>query len=219
MQRLTGEQIAVAQRSLRASLTRHGINFNLPWRDYSGFRSYWISEGASGSGGWQARRDLLARFFDPVFDELDRLEDARFAATVAEPVSPAGRTGWGPVDAALHDVKVRFRSATTSADYSDVGRRCIVVMEAPSGTVYDAAKHLRDGETEPPVAHTHKRITRFVEDTLAGSGNVEVRALVRKAAELAEAVKHQRGATRREAGIATDSVILLVNILRRIDAE
>lgn len=123
VQRLTGEQIAVAQRSLRASLARRGINMSLPWRDYSGFRSYWISEGASGSGGWQARRDLLARFFDPVFDELDRLEDARFAATVAEPESPVGRTGWGSVDAALDEVKVRFRSATTSADYSDVGRR------------------------------------------------------------------------------------------------
>jgi hypothetical protein len=219
VQRLNGDQIAVTQRSLRATLARHGIVLNLPWRDYSGFRSYWISEGASGGGGWQARRDILGRFFDPVFAELDRLEDARFAAATAEPVSPAGRTGWEAVDSAIHDVKVRFRSAVNSADYSDVGRRCVAVMEALSGTVYDPAKHLRDDETEPPVAKTHLRITRYVEDALAGSGNVEVRALVRKAAELAEAVKHRNGASRRDAGIAADSAILLANILRRIDTE
>lgn len=219
VQRLNGEQIAVAQRSLRATLARHGISLDLPWRDYAGFRSYWISEGASGGGGWQARRDILGRFFDPVFDQLDQLEDARFAAVTAEPVSPAGRTGWEAVDSAIHDVKVRFQSAVNSADYSDVGRRCVVVMEALSRTVYKPAVHLRDGETEPPVAKTHQRVTRFVEDALAGSGNVEVRALVRKAAELAEAVKHRGGASRRDAGIAADSVILLANILRRIDTE
>lgn len=218
-QRLTNDQIAVAQRALRAALARHGIDLNLPWRDFTSFRSYWINKGASGDGGWQARRNILGRFFDPVFVVLDRLEDAQFSANLAEPVSPADGTGWAAVDAAVHDVRVRFRSATTAADYSDVGRRCIAVMEVLSRTVYDPAKHLFDGETEPPVAQTHKRITRFVEVSLDGSGNVEVRGLVRKAAELAEAVKHRSGATRRDAGIASDTVILLANILRRIDSD
>lgn len=58
---------------------------------------------------------------------------------------------------------------------------------------------------------------RFVEVELEGSGKVEVRGLVRRAAELAEAVKHRGGATRLDAGIASDTVILLANILRRID--
>lgn len=215
-ERLTGDQIEIAQRALRAVLARHGIDLSLKWRDYTGFRSYWISEGCAGAGGWQARRELLARFFSPVFDELSRQEDAALTATVATPVSPAGKTGWPAVDAAVEDVAVRFRSAATSADYSDVGRRCIAVMEALSATVYDPSKHLRDGETEPAVAKTHMRIGRFVEDAVPGSDNVEVRGLVRKAAELAEAVKHRSTATRRDAGIAADSVILLANILRRL---
>lgn len=77
-------------------------------------------------------------------------------------------------------------------------------------------RHLPTGETEPPTGQTHKRIMRFVDVELEGSGNVEVRALVRRAAELAEAVKHRGGATRRDAGIASDAVILLANILRRV---
>ncbi len=97
--------------AVRATLARHGINLDLPWRDFSGFRSYWINRGATGSGGWQARRDILGKFFGPVFAELDRLEDAAFASVVAEGVSPASGTGWPAVDAALDDVKVRFRSA------------------------------------------------------------------------------------------------------------
>lgn len=201
VQRLNNDQIVVAQRALRATLGRQGIELNLPWRDYSSFCSYWINQGASGGGGWQGRRDILAGFFDHVFVELGRLEDAWFAATLADPVSPAGRTGWEAVD------------------YSDVARRCVAVMDALSRTVYDPGRHLPADETEPPAAQTHKRIMRFVEVELEGSGNVEIRALVRKTAELAEAVKHRGGATRRDAGIAADTAILLANLLRRIDSS
>lgn len=218
-QNLTDEELALTQRSLGAVLKRHGMTLALPWRDYSGFRSYWIAQGAAGSGGWQARRDILGGFFEPVFEELHRQEDARFAASVAKPVSPAGRTGWPSVDSAVEDVVARFRSAVTHADYSDVGRRCVVVLEALSATVYDEDLHLREGETLPAISKTHIRIGRFVEDSLVGSGNAEVRTLVRKSAELAEAVKHRSSSTRRDAGIAADAVIMLANILRRLQSD
>lgn len=74
--RLTDEEIELAQRALRATLGRQGITLNLPWRDFNGFRSYWIQKDARGS--WQARRDILAELFEPVFTELDRLEEAQF---------------------------------------------------------------------------------------------------------------------------------------------
>lgn len=219
VERLNNDQISQAQRSLRLVLERHGISLVFPWRDYTTFRTYWITAGATGTGSWQARREMLAGLFGPVFAELDKLEDAHFSATLADPVSPATGTGWPRVDQAVHDVRVRFRSAATSADYSDVGRRCIAVLEALSATVYDPEKHLRTDESEPPVAKTHLRITRFVEDSLDGSGNVEVRALVRKSAELAEAVKHRSVTTRRDAGIAADAAIMLANILRRVATD
>jgi hypothetical protein len=37
-------------------------------------------------GSWQARRDLIARFFDPVQDELDRQEEAEFHTVLTEAV-------------------------------------------------------------------------------------------------------------------------------------
>ncbi|MFN6545039.1 hypothetical protein [Mycolicibacterium nivoides] len=40
-----------------------------------------------------------------------------------------------------------------------------------------------------------------------------------KVIELAHSVKHSTGSTRREAGIAADSVIMLANILRRVDQD
>ncbi|MFI0479387.1 hypothetical protein [Actinomadura sp. 9N215] len=68
----------------------------------------------------------------------------------------------------------------------------------------------------PPVDKTKIRIGRYIEDALAGSEHADLRKLARGAIDLAQHIKHDSAATRREAGIAADTVILLANILRRI---
>ena len=88
-----------------------------------------------------------------------------------------------------------------------------------SRTVYRAEVHLRDGEKEPPVDKTNMRIERYIEDTLPGPSNEDIRGLTKKAAALAHRVKHSSTATRRDAGISADAVILLTNIIRRLDQE
>lgn len=211
------DQIEAAQRCLRVVLERQGINFKFPWRNFAGFRAYWLQN--DGYGSWQARRDILETLFRPVHDELDRLEDAQFQAVVAEAVSPHGGTGWPSVDTELHELKRRFRTATTPQDYRDVGNRAVAVLEALSRTVYDPDRHLREGETVLPPDKTKARLGRYVEDSLVGSENAEVRGVTNKVIELAHKVKHAPAPSRRNAGIAADSVILLANILRRVDQE
>jgi hypothetical protein len=60
--------------TLKAVLARIGLrNVEFGFRDFESFRSYWIRKGASGSGGWQARRDLLTELFNPIHDRLEAL--------------------------------------------------------------------------------------------------------------------------------------------------
>lgn len=214
---LDDKQIAIAQRALTATLSRLGIKLDLPWRDFTSFRSYWLRN--DGYGSWQARRDLLEKFFAPVQTELDRQEEAQFRAVNAEAVSPHTKTGWPKVDEELTELRRRFRTATTTQDYRDVGNRSVAVLETLSRTIYDPAVHLRDSETEPAVDKTKQRIGRYVEDSLAGSDNEAIRGVVNKVSDLAHSVKHSTAPTRREAGIAADSVIMLANILRRVDQD
>lgn len=216
-ERLTDAQLEIAQRTLRAVLGRVGIDITLPWRNFTAFKTYWLQKGASGS--WQARRDLIAASFDPVQDELDRQEEGEFRAVLAEAVSPRTATGWPKVDEEITELKRRFRTASTPQDYRDVGNRCVAVLEALSRTVYDPSRHLREGELEPPADKTKQRLGRYVEDSLAGKDNEAIRAVANKVIELAHSVKHSTAPARREAGIAADAVILLANILRRIDEE
>jgi Abortive infection C-terminus len=70
---LGDQQIALAIRALEAVIWRLlGMPLNLPFRNFTTFRSYWMREGASGHGGWQARRDIVEYLLDPVRQELAR---------------------------------------------------------------------------------------------------------------------------------------------------
>ncbi|ORW99351.1 hypothetical protein [Mycolicibacillus trivialis] len=214
---LDDKEIALAQRALIATLSRIGVTLSIPWRDFNTFKSHWLRNGCSGS--WQARRDLLNDLFAPVQAELDRQEEAQFRAANAEAVSPHSQTGWPMVDEELTELRRRFRTASTTQDYRDVGNRAVGVLEALSRIIYDPAVHLRDGEVEPPADKTKQRLGRYIEESLAGKDNEAIRGVANKVIELAHRVKHSTTPTRREAGITADVVIMLANILRRVDQD
>lgn len=91
------------------------------------------------------------------------------------------------------------------------------MLEALSAQVYDPAAHLAAGEKEPAVDRSKDRIGAYISSTLGGSRNEDVRGVAVKAIALAHHVKHSHTATRRDAGIAADAVVLLAHILRRLD--
>jgi hypothetical protein len=214
--RLTDGEMREALVALRVVVDRLGLGgFDPPFTDFTTFRSYWLREGAYGS--WQARRDLLSYVFDQLHDQLSDLETKALTSALADPISPRGRTGWQRVDEEIAELRRHFQTARTPQDYRNVGNDCVIVTEAISRTVYDADRHLRPGETEPPVANTKQRLDRFVEDALPSAENASLRRLARAAIDVAQAIKHRSTPTRRDAGVAADAVILLANLLRRID--
>jgi len=166
-----------------------------------------------------ARRNLLADVFDSVNDQVAQIEQRTLASTLVEPVSPHARTGWPAVDTEISELRRHFLNARSAQDYRAVGLDCVSVTEALSRQVYDPARHLREGEEEPPVANTKQRLDRFIEDALPGSDNAALRKLARAAIEFAQHVKHSATPTRVEAGIAADAVIQLANLLRRLDDD
>jgi hypothetical protein len=210
------DQIRIAIQALHAVARRLGIDeFKIPFRDFSSFYDWWVKNGAYGS--WQARRDLLGGIFNAFHDQLADMEQAALEASTADPISPHHRTGWSGVDTEISELRRHFNAARTPQDYRAVGLDCVAVIEALSAHAYDPARHIRSGEVEPPVTNTKMRLERFVEDAVPGSDNAAIRRLARATIELAQQVKHSDTPTRREAGIAADTVILLSNILRRLD--
>lgn len=215
---MTEQGMREALLALHAVVDRLGIGaFEVPFRDFGTFRSWWLKNDAYGS--WQARRDLLSGIFDSLHDRLADLEQQALTSSLVDPVSPHARTGWSSVDTEISELRRHFLSARTPQDYRNVGQDCVAVTGALSRQVYDSKRHLREGEQEPPVASTKQRLDRFVEDAAPGADNAALRKVARAVIELAQHVKHSTTPTRREAGIAADAVIQLANLLRRLDED
>jgi hypothetical protein len=214
-QRLQDEELELALKAWRRTLQRIGIDApDLPFRNFATFYAYWKRNDLSGS--WQARRDSLAGFFDPLYPIFDAMEECELESQLTNAVSPRGRLDWPIVDAELDQLRRRFAAASTFQDYSAVGTACVRVLEALGEVVYDPAKHLRDGEQVPPRDKTNLRLGRYVEVAIPGPDNADLRKLINAASALAHQVKHRRTPDREAAGIAADSVLLLANILRRL---
>lgn len=213
--RVSEEEARAALRTLRLVLQRQGIEFKPPWRDFSSFKGHWLSEGAYGS--WQARRDILEKWFRPVQDELDEADEQQFIGELTEGISPRKDLGWTDVDDHIAQLRQRFRSASTAVDYKDVGNRCVGVLEALSAHVYDPAVHCPPGATVPPVDRTDIRIGAYIDQRLPRKSNEELRGLTKKASALSHKMKHSPKADRTTTGITADAVILLANILRRLE--
>ena len=78
--KLSDEEISIVLRALRAIYRRLSIDFDPPFRDFTGFRGYWSSHDMSGPGGWGARRGYIKELFNPVFSRLEGLEDEHASA-------------------------------------------------------------------------------------------------------------------------------------------
>lgn len=213
--KLDDAEMRLAIRALQRSTARIDQEFTLPFRDHATWRSYWIRMNASGS--WQARRNLLSDLFDESYAALVSAQDRSLDASLSEAVTVHERLGWPGIDVEVGELRRHFRAAKTPQDYRAVGNDCVHITEALSRQVYDHARDTPRGEDEPPVSSTKLRLDRYIERRLPGSANSHLRKLARATIEMAQATKHSGAPTRTEAGILADSVILLANMLRRLE--
>jgi hypothetical protein len=166
-----------AMRTLVALTDRLDITFSPPVRDLSGFWAYWGSHG--GYDSWAARRGMLQELFDPLHEELERLEEDILRGKLAEPVSPRQASGWPAVDLEIAELRRHFHSARTVQDYRKIGNDVVAVLEAISAAAYDPARHLNEGETEPPLTQTKNRLVRIIEVDSERESSEELRKVAR----------------------------------------
>jgi hypothetical protein len=77
---LNDEGISIVLRTLRAVLRRLDVEFDPPFRDFARFRDYWIRHDMQNS--YAARRNYLNGLFNPVFTQLEQLEDEQASTSV-----------------------------------------------------------------------------------------------------------------------------------------
>jgi hypothetical protein len=214
-QRITDADSRLLVRACRAACARAGLTFpNLPFQDLEGFREYWIDEGMSGT--YPKRKRYLEIMFEPIEEEILTRSLRSWRDVLVTPVSPRSGTGWEAIDAEICELRERFAVARTAQDHCAVGAACVRVLENLGEVVFDPAVHLTAGAPTPTRAQTKACFEAVIAHAIPGPENDNLRKLARAAIEQAQEVKHRRTPSRRDAGIAADSVIYLANLLRRL---
>lgn len=93
----------------------------------------------NGYGSWQARRTMIGEVFGPRLDKLGRLKVQVDANNLVQPISPCSTLDWPKIDESIQQLRAPFRSASSIADYKDVGNRCVGVLEV-RGTIVNILK-------------------------------------------------------------------------------
>jgi hypothetical protein len=204
------DEYKAAHRALAAVLQRLGVAHTNPYRDLWRFFRSWEEKQL---GSYASRRAYASELYEPVRLGLEKLE----WAVLVKPV--AGRpTNWSEVDARIRELREAYSLARSANDCKAIGLRVGALLQALGRHVFDPARHLPAGESEPSPDDAKRRIGFYVDTVTRGRGDLyaEVRKLTNASMRLAEAVKHAPEPTRIEAGIAADAGIQLVNLVRRI---
>lgn len=216
--RLDDDQIEIVLRVAQRVGKRCGIDFPiLPFRNFTGFHTYWKKNDMGGS--WAARREYVDDVLSPIKDAIYEMQERFWEETLASPISPHESTGWPVLDNEIIQVRRRFAIATTDQDHAAVGNACVRILEMLAEVAFDPIKYAVSGLPVPNKAQTKIRLELIIKKELPPSDFEYAFKLSSACIELAQKVKHSPTPTRREAGIAADSVILLVNIIRRITQD
>ena len=214
-QAFTNDDSREALLSLQMCCRRLGFsNLFWPFRDFSSFRSWWISNGARGS--WQARRDLL----EGVFGEIAVALDDRFLETqerqLVRPLNSIELASWPDIQRELSDLRRHVASATSNADLRNIGNDCVSILEKLSEFTYSHRIHGLPNSDEPAASKTKIRLTSLIEHEFLSESKGELKRLVSSAIDLAQAIKHTPDPSETETMVLAETLVFLIAALERI---
>lgn len=190
------------------------VHFVLPFRDFSSFRSWWISRGARGS--WQARRDLL----EEVFGEIAVALDNRFLEIqekmLVHPLNSEALSSWPEIQSEINELRRHVASATSAADLRNIGNDCVSILERLSEFTYSHQIHGLPNADEPAVSKTKIRLTSIIEHEYLSQSKSELKRLVSTLIDLAQAIKHTSDPTELDTLVLADTLVFLISVIDRI---
>lgn len=195
------------RKTLNDGLRSQGIKPPFPFDDLWAWHGQW-SSGELPS--YSSRRTYISGLAKPVREQLEAMVDG---VQVEDPGSEPSPT-WVSLDARVEGIVSELRTARTTDDYQDVGRRCREVL-------IDTAKLLASpslvpaGQEAPQAANAKAWLNLFLASRAAGRSHAELRKFIPAAWDLAQKVTHGE-IERVDAYAAGQATVLVVRTLQQL---
>lgn len=220
-QKIDNNEIETLITNIRKLLKRNSFpDLKLPFSNYNEFYDNWRELGLTGGGSWAARREYISILLKDSINIVKERLDFFLFSDLASPASELALIdNWDRLMVEIEELKSRYSTARTPQDFSAVGTACVRVIEGLSRVAYIHSIHGEQSREEPEVSKTDIRIGLVISKGLGGRPNEELRSLAKSSSAVAHRIKHSTTPNALQAGIACDSVILLVSIINRIENE
>lgn len=192
---------------LNVALGEIGLKDPVPFDDLWAWYGTYSSELES----YASRRTYIARLIDPLIEAIER------SPTQSDPpgveIEP---TGWERVDRTARHIRRLYSSAQNEEEFQQIGLLCRENLITLGETVYLQGRHGTDLPNEPSRTDSKARLDAYFAFELAGGSNEEMRRFAKAANVLANALTHNRTATRVQAGMcitATNAVVGIAHSL------
>jgi hypothetical protein len=191
------------RKTIATELRRLGLDDPNPFADLWDWYHHWKENFPT----WAERRAYVSSIYRDIEDALDNLADRRLGSGLHK-----AATGWRLVDTQLAQLRERYATARTEADYQAVGLLCRDILISLGDAAYDHTRHGGGKGKEPSSAM--EKLEKVVAVEAAGGPNKQLRQMLRATMELANNVQHDRTGTLDKAAIAAEATVAAVTLVR-----
>jgi len=123
------------------------------------------------------------------------------------------------LEASLSTLRAQLGRGSTVQDFQQVGHQSREFLITLAQSVHDPAKHSLPNTETPSRTDAKAMLGAFISHTLPGEGHEEARRLARSAVDMANAVQHDRMATKQDAQLAVEGCAAVLAIAAILSGE
>lgn len=157
---------------------------------------------------YKARGDFINKMYEPLIAQIKKMESG-------VPEIFEEKTGWEKIEQELQTIKKKLKEAKTSEEYQAIGTICREVFISLAQEVYNPDIHKRGDETIS-TTDAKRMFELYIRIEFAGETNEILRKYIKSAIDLTNELVHKRPASYQLAGICSESVKSVVNIVALI---
>lgn len=184
----------------------------------NGFSSLWDWYGRwrSDMPHYQQRRDFINELLKPT---LEAFETSSGGSSITMPIVDWDE--WERIKRTIIKIKMNSGSAQNEEDYQQVGLLCREVIISLAQVAYNPTLHGIADEKGTTIGKTDavRMIGNYLNVTLSGSSNEELRQYAKATNKLANLLTHKRDATKKDMMMAVSATIALINFIGILEGK
>ena len=202
-------------KSIQVQIERDCKKLNLTYNNTYSSLWEWYGKWKADFPTYQERRIYIKELFSPTLAYFEETENDKNIETFVN------LDDWERIKRTIAKIKEDSNVAQNAEDFQAIGLLCRETIISLAQAVYIPWLHGENDEYGKQIGKTDavRMIENYINITLSGRGNEELRAYAKSTNKLANALTHKRNATKKDMLLCVSSTVALINFIGIIEEK